>query len=42
MNGIRVTMEYGRHRVNDRIEEMLAGLVLDPSNQREKSVPDEN
>ena len=42
MNGIRVTMEYGRHRVNDRIEEMLAGLVLDPNNQREKSVSDEN
>ncbi len=27
MNGIRVTMEYGQHGVNDRIEEMLAGLA---------------
>ena len=26
MNGIRVTMEYGQHGVNERIEEMLAGL----------------
>ena len=32
MNGIRVTMEYGQHGVNERIEEMLAGLVLDRSN----------
>jgi glycerol-3-phosphate acyltransferase PlsX len=29
MNGIRVTMEYGQHNVNERIEEMLAGLDLD-------------
>ena len=29
MNGIRVTMEYGQHNVNQRIEEMLAGLELD-------------
>jgi glycerol-3-phosphate acyltransferase PlsX len=28
MNGIRVTMEYGQHAVNERIEEMLAGLDL--------------
>ena len=42
MNGIRVTMEYGRHHVNDRIEEMLAGLVPDSNSQREKSVLDEN
>ena len=29
MNGIRVTMEYGKHGVNEHIEEMLAGLTLD-------------
>ena len=27
MNAIRVTMEYGQHSVNERIEEMLAGLA---------------
>jgi glycerol-3-phosphate acyltransferase PlsX len=31
MNGIRVTMEYGQRAVNERIEEMLAGLELDKS-----------
>ena len=42
MNGIRVTMEYGRHRVNERIEEMLAGLVLDHSKDMVKPAPTEN
>lgn len=37
MNGIRVTMEYGQHTVNERIEEMLAGLELDKSVKLEKS-----
>jgi glycerol-3-phosphate acyltransferase PlsX len=27
MNGVRVTMEYGQRGVNERIEEMLAGLA---------------
>jgi len=31
MNGVRVTMEYGQHGVNEHIEEMLAGLELDSS-----------
>lgn len=39
MNGIRVTMEYGERRVNERIEEMLAGLVHDRSNDIAESVP---
>jgi len=42
MNGIRVTMEYGRHRVNERIEEMLAGLVLDRRNDMVKPAATEN
>ena len=42
MNGIRVTMEYGRHGVNERIEEMLAGLVLDRSNDRLEPVRTED
>ncbi len=42
MNGIRVTMEYGRHGVNERIEEMLAGLVLDRSNDTVEPVRTEN
>ncbi len=42
MNGIRVTMEYGRHGVNERIEEMLAGLVLDGSDEMVKPVRTEN
>lgn len=28
MNGIRVAREYGEHRVNERIEEMLSGLQV--------------
>ncbi len=42
MNGIRVTMEYGRLAVNERIEEMLAGLVHDRSNDMAEPVPTEN
>ncbi len=42
MNGIRVTMAYGRHGVNERIEEMLAGLVLDRSNDTVEPVRTEN
>jgi glycerol-3-phosphate acyltransferase PlsX len=34
MNGIRVAREYGEHRVNERIEEMLSGL--------QEAVPNDN
>lgn len=42
MNGIRVTMEYARHGVNDRIEEMLAGLVVDGRSGKTPLLPTEN
>ncbi len=42
MNGIRVTMEYGQHGVNERIEEMLAGLPSKSAAGSEEIIPTEN
>ncbi|MGD8329383.1 MAG: phosphate acyltransferase PlsX [Acidobacteriota bacterium] len=42
MNGVRVTMEYGQHGVNQRIEEMLAGLELDSTTDLHEALSSDN